>query len=113
MSTAATRIVVTFVPAFLIRKLMIGSKSPLSDINVKYEMEKTNRIAVLNMEFIPVFTKPAISSIPNPAHAAAISGRRMNATGGAIFSRMSTYIKTIMSTKPMIASFICNTSKYS
>ena len=62
-----------------------------------------NRIAVLNIVFIPVLINPAISSRPNPASTAAISGSKINASGGAIFSLINTNIRMIISANPINA----------
>ena len=84
---------------------IISILSNAAKFNENIEMEKINRIAVFIMVFMPVLINSEISATPNPANTAAMIGRRINASGGAIFSLIRTNIKTIINANPISANF--------
>ena len=70
----------------------------------KKMMEKTKRMALLQVVPTPVFTNSAISSTENPARKAPMMGRKTKQTAGRAFSVRIMYIMTRMIPNPIAAS---------
>ena len=105
-AAVARRTRVTLVPAFLMRKLTTGSKTPCSLISEKNEIENTNSDTVLTILLMPDAANLLTASGSKPATSAAIVGRRINAIGGITIFLMRQMIRTSTITKPITASLV-------